>query len=144
MPLRLLDWSAILLLAATFILAGFLKATDAAAFAEAIAAYRLLPLPLLPLVAATLPWLEIFIGIALFIPFVRRGATLIIILLLVIFTAALFSALLRGLDAECGCFSRHGVSLKLALLRDLLLLVPATFLIIRSWQSSEEKPQSPP
>jgi putative oxidoreductase len=94
------------------------------AFAQAIANYRLVPMPLLHPFAWILPLLEAVVGAALIVGWRRRGAALLAALMTVMFIIAIAAALLRGLDISCGCFDTtdgHGVGLDL-LLRDLLLL----------------------
>ncbi len=87
----------------TFICAGALKAMDPAGFAADVENFRLLPHALASVVGVWLPWLEIFCGLALVTGFLRRGATFLLIAMLVIFLAALGSAWVRGLDIACGC-----------------------------------------
>lgn len=74
------------------------------AFADAIGNYRILPDSLVNLAAVTLPWLELFTGLALILGLAAPGAGLVASGLFAVFTAALVSAIARGLDIECGCF----------------------------------------
>ena len=69
--------------------------------------YHLLPDNLINLAALVLPWIELVAGIALLLPAPtwRRAAALILVVLLVIFTAAIAINLERGLDIDCGCFT---------------------------------------
>ncbi len=115
-----------LVLAAVFIYAGFIKASDVVAFAGQIANYQILPYAWNYLVAATLPYLEILCGVLLFINRRVRPALLVVLVLNVIFIAALASAMIRGFDIDCGCFkpgSETPTTPLMAILRDLLLLV---------------------
>jgi len=117
-----------LALGALFLVAGILKARDVTAFAGEIAAYRLLPYALNYLVATTLPYVEILAGGLLLWGRKVRGAALLTALLTVVFVGAILSALLRGLQIDCGCFGGGpGQSLWFALLRDLGILVLAHF-----------------
>src|SRR5262245_37240669 len=92
-------------LALLFGLAGAAKLSNTTAFAEEIANYRLLP-ALAPLLAVTLPTIEIATALALaFAPRAwRAGAALLALLLLVAFTIAVTAAWIRGIDVACGCF----------------------------------------
>lgn len=75
-------------------------------FAVAIYRYQLLPHAAINGLAVFLPWLEITCAAALFVlPRWRRGALLLVILMLLVFTTALGLNLYRGLDIACGCFS---------------------------------------
>lgn len=121
-----------LFLGGVFLYAGLLKAFDVTAFASQVAAYQLLPYALNYLVAATLPYIEILVGILLILNLRVRPALLVLGGLNLCFMAALISVLLRGLDIDCGCFDPTGKSSTgpgAALLRDLVLMG----LIIMTW-----------
>lgn len=107
-----------------FIWASLDKLAHPAAFAKAIHHYRLVPYPLLHPLALLLPAIEFVAGTALLAGWRRRGAAVLCLGMLLVFVAAIASALVRGLDISCGCFDTdggHGVGLDL-LWRDLLLL----------------------
>jgi len=112
----------------TLVWASLDKLAHPAAFAESIHHYRLTPIALLHPFALLLPMVELVAGAALILGVVRRGAALIAAFLLVVFIAAIASALARGLDISCGCFNTaSGDKVGLDLLwRDVLLLVAAT------------------
>jgi len=88
-----------------FIYASLDKIWNPGLFAKAISNYRILPLPLLHISAIILPWLELLCGLALVFNRFQRAALTIVGGLLVIFILAILSAMLRGLDFNCGCFS---------------------------------------
>ena len=54
--------------------------------------------------AAVLPYVQLLTGLCLFANFFRPGANMLAVALLGIFTLAQFSALIRGLQIDCGCF----------------------------------------
>ncbi|MDE3083778.1 MAG: DoxX family membrane protein [Verrucomicrobiota bacterium] len=111
-----------LMAAALFVYSGAIKAADPAVLADSIDHYRLLPYFAIAPFALYLPWLEIICGLALGFGFARRGALAVLLVLTVIFTAAIGSAWLRGLDIDCGCFGgADPTPLYLAFARDLLL-----------------------
>lgn len=116
-------------LGAVFFYAGALKINDPQAFAGNIAAYKLLPYFANYLTAAILPWLEVFCGLLLIIGLRVRAAAAMVILLNLIFMAALAVAMVRGLDIDCGCFKQGGSKTPawLALARDAVLLSMALF-----------------
>lgn len=99
-------WLARLAVAIVFIWASVYKIWDPAAFARSIYNYQILPGNLINATAILMPWLELLCGMALLAaPAMRRGAALWILGLLVVFTIAIASAMLRGIDISCGCFS---------------------------------------
>lgn len=109
---------------ALFAFAGVMKTLDPAAFLKAIENYQLLPHGPAAFAAFYLPGLEILCGTGLMFKRLRKGATLLLILMTLVFLAALLSAWARGLNIECGCFGdgdgapNYGV----ALARDLTIL----------------------
>jgi hypothetical protein len=94
-------------------------------FAKAIGNYRLLPNWMNRAMAATLPWIEIAAGLALFTRRFRYEGALAISVMLLMFIVALTHAIRNNLDIACGCFSISARSQKLGvntLLFDLALL----------------------
>jgi uncharacterized membrane protein YphA (DoxX/SURF4 family) len=91
-------------LAAIFVVAGFSKIADPPGFAHEIHNYRLVPGALVNALALGLPWLEVALGVALFLGIARRTAAGIVGLLLAVFLVALSINLARGHPIDCGCF----------------------------------------
>lgn len=123
---RLCAW----LLGAAFLLAALPKIADPPGFAEALHAYRLLPAALLSPIALLLPWLELWMALALISGRAQRSAALLAGLLLLGFMAALAINLVRGNPVDCGCFGKDLIvrsvaerlaRMRLDLLRDALL-----------------------
>ena len=112
-------------LGALFVFAGATKAYDPGAFAIEIQRYQLVPWILAALISVYLPWLEMLSGALLLLKRFERGALLLTTLLLLIFTLALASAMLRGLSIDCGCFGKAftATGTMVPLLRNLLLLL---------------------
>lgn len=111
-----------------FLYAAGDKVLNPQQFAQSIANYQILPLEWVGLFAATLPWLEVLVGFALLIGWFVPGAASLATAMLTGFAVALGSAIYRGLDIACGCFSADpGATANLmpALLRDLGLLALA-------------------
>jgi hypothetical protein len=109
------------------------KAGDGWAFAELLANYRLLPAAINQIAAVVIPWCEVTSGILIFLNLWIRASCLLAAALFVAFGGAVASALLRGLDIECGCFgtgSGGRVTLRLFLV-DLAGLGLALFLFQR-------------
>jgi uncharacterized membrane protein YphA (DoxX/SURF4 family) len=127
-------------LAAVWIVAGTLKVTDLAASARAVNAYRLMPYDAAKIVGAVQPFLEIALGLLLLIGLAVRLSAGISAVLLVVFIAGIVSAWARGLQIDCGCFSKGG---ELAggqtpdyaweIARDVGFLVLAGILLWKPW-----------
>lgn len=119
-------------LGAIFIYAAIPKIADPVAFAGSVAAYRILPYFWSYLAAATLPFLELICGVLLICGIRVRTGALIIAALNLLFIAALASAIVRGLDIDCGCFRQGGEKTPpwVALVRDAVFLV-MTFAVLR-------------
>jgi uncharacterized membrane protein YphA (DoxX/SURF4 family) len=108
MSRSLIGWLCRIFLGALFIYAGAIKIVDPAGFAESIFRYQVLPGNLVNFVAITLPWLEVFIGLAVMLPTrLSDAAALWILLLLLVFTAAVAFNVWRGIDISCGCFTTN-------------------------------------
>lgn len=107
-PRRFLRLARILtavLLAGIFLIAAAPKLADPDAFAGALARYRLLPDTWINLFALWLPCLETVAAVALLLPRWRRAGAGWLALLLTAFTAAMLTAVFRGLRIACGCFA---------------------------------------
>jgi len=89
-----------------FIVASSDKVSDTAAFAVSIDSYKLLPHDASLVAATVLPWMELVSGVLLVLGVWHRGAGLLLFGLLAVFTVAVASALVRGLDITCGCFTQ--------------------------------------
>lgn len=102
---------------------AFGKIADPAGFAESVAAYRILPNVLVNPFAMVLPWVEVFVGLSLINRISVSGSALLAIVLSFVFLVAVISAMVRGLDIECGCFTvaKSKVGWEL-IARDLILL----------------------
>jgi prepilin-type N-terminal cleavage/methylation domain-containing protein/prepilin-type processing-associated H-X9-DG protein len=74
-------------------------------FHEAVLSYQLMPGWACNIVSATLPPLQLVLGVALVsISILRRTAGLVSAILFLVFVVVQASVLARGLDINCGCF----------------------------------------
>lgn len=64
----------------------------------------LMPARLLSFGAASLPGIELVVGVALVVGLWKRAAALTALGLFAVFALSLTSVLARGIDADCGCF----------------------------------------
>jgi uncharacterized membrane protein YphA (DoxX/SURF4 family) len=125
-------------LAAVFLVAGGTKVGDLAASGRAVNAYRLMPYDVAKVVGAAQPFLEIALGLLLLVGLAVRLSAGIGAVLLVIFIAGIASAWARGLQIDCGCFSKGGdlaagkvPTYGLEILRDVGFLVLAGILLAK-------------
>jgi uncharacterized membrane protein YphA (DoxX/SURF4 family) len=123
-----------IIIGGAFIMAGVLKIADPAKFALDVSHYRLAPYEMINLVAILVPWIEVTVGLFVVTGIWLRAATLVIIGLSLMFLVVISSALVRGLNIECGCFGtvggKHIGWVNLAIDSTLLLL--ALILVSRS------------
>jgi putative oxidoreductase len=82
------------------------KLADPDAFAVSISNYRIVTAVPALLLATVLPWIELLCGLAFLFGLWVQGTALLTFSMLVVFTGAVVSALLRGLDISCGCFTQ--------------------------------------
>lgn len=87
-----------------FILAGIEKIANPEGFAISIENYKVLPVQIVNLLAIPLPWIELIPGLFLLFGISVKENSLIINSLLIVFIILVLTAVLRGLDIECGCF----------------------------------------
>lgn len=145
-----------LLLAGIWLVAAAGKLQQPKAFLRAVVGFDLVPGALVPWVAATMPGVELAMGLVLLAAVFRRptgsgtwpaladAAAWLSFILLSVFTVALVVNLLRGVTMDCGCFDVLGEHLGRwipalkprnagwdTVARDLVMLVPAALLLRR-------------
>lgn len=127
----LLDLISRWLLAAVFFAASIPKILSPVTFAGVIGAYGLVPEMFLFPVAIVICWGEFITAIGLLLN--RRWALLSTLAFMVIFMVVLSYGIYLGLDIDCGCFGPEDPEhiafsgLRMALGRDLLLMIPLLF-----------------
>jgi len=116
-----------------FLVAGGFKIGHAAQFAQEIAAFGLLPQPVIAPLALLMPFLEVMLGVYLVIGLFARASAWAAALLLLIFDAAITSAVVRGLHLHCGCFGPNDqtVTTWTEVARDAVLVVLAVLVAVR-------------
>ncbi len=94
-----------LVFSGVFFWAGWGKLRDPLAFSDSVAAFRVLPHPVLvSLVAVCVPVLEWLVAVLLWVPRWHRAARWVMTGLFAAFTVALGVAQAKGLVIDCGCF----------------------------------------
>jgi uncharacterized membrane protein YphA (DoxX/SURF4 family) len=124
-----------LLVGGVFVYASIDKILYPVEFAKAVYNYQMLPLPLSNLMAMSLPWLELFAGLALLVGVLRRESALALSGLLVSFIIALSVNIYRGVDIDCGCLGLSGGGRTVGMMtvvEDVILLIGTLFLLSRA------------
>jgi len=91
-------------LGGVFLAAGIPKIMGVDAFAISIATYEVLPLTLVNVQAIVLPWLEVFTAVLMIVGFRTKAQALAINGMMVMFIVAIYIAMSKGIQAQCGCF----------------------------------------
>ena len=132
-----------LALGGIFIYASLSKIDDPAAFADAIDKYEMLPELVIGPIALGLPMLELLAGLMLVATPWRREGALLVTAMLAVFLVGLTQAYVRDLDIDCGCFGfdesapTGRAAIMLDILRDILMIVPAIWLMKRDKDESK-------
>lgn len=123
-----------LVLGGVFVYASFDKILHPTEFAKLVYNYQMLPVPASNFLAMSLPWMELFAGLALIVGVLRAESALLLSGLLVVFIIAISVNLVRGVDIDCGCLSVSGGGRSigvLTVLEDILLLAAAAWIVAR-------------
>jgi uncharacterized membrane protein YphA (DoxX/SURF4 family) len=122
-----------LVLGAVFVYASIDKIQHPAAFAKQVYNYQMLSVTASNLFAVTLPWMELFAGLALIVGVFKGESSLLLSTLLVIFVAAISVNLYRGVNLDCGCFStaEGGRSIGMLTVAQDVGLLAAGLLVLR-------------
>lgn len=89
----------------TFGLAGLVKLGHPTGFATDIRDYEVFPEQWTNLLAIWVPWIELIVALLMAFRIWHRETRVIIATLLVMFLTIKMSAVARGLDVECACFT---------------------------------------
>ena len=135
---KMLEWLLRLCLGGLFVWSGVVKLQDLPAFLESVGNYQFefLNEPYDAVVAYTLPWVEVFAGLAVICGFGKAGGLVIIMGMLASFCWALLDAWSKGLNINCGCFSKSSelVNYPLKLAENAGIFVVALVLLIMAFR----------
>lgn len=87
-----------------FLVSGLAKISDPYRFILTMREFRLFPEGMVPFTAVYLPWLEFVVGLFILIGLLHRPSAVILAGLNLLFTAAIVSVIVRGIEVDCGCF----------------------------------------
>jgi uncharacterized membrane protein YphA (DoxX/SURF4 family) len=132
MILKIIHWLCRLFLAGVFLYSGHIKIQGPLQFAVALTGYQLIPERLILPIATYFPWVEVLLGIALFIGWKIRYFAAAATALLLFFSSLLTITYLRGIEASCGCFSFDDPISLVTILRDGLIVLPAIYLLLEN------------
>ena len=131
-----------LVLGGVFIYASIGKLINPEYFMKSIGNYKILPPIMVKMTAYLLPIIELVFGVFLVLNIRPKLAAIVLGGLLIIFIAAISFALIRGININCGCFIQSQMIEKVtafdnikAIIRDLLLLIPAVLIIKKSYRN---------
>jgi uncharacterized membrane protein YphA (DoxX/SURF4 family) len=130
--LRALHWTCRIVLGGIFLYTGHIKLESPLQFAAILFGYKLFPDALIVPLTYYFPWVEISLGILLLVGWKIRYVSLGACGLLATFIAVLTSSYVRGIDANCGCFSFNDRITPLTILRDGIIILPAIYLAVDS------------
>jgi putative oxidoreductase len=104
-------------------------------FAMSIDSYQLLPTPLVELLARTLPWFELALGLVLIAGWWLRITSTMISALLLVFFSLIVRAALKGQEISCGCFGPGETISWKTMLRDGSMLAGSLFVTAMAFVS---------
>jgi putative oxidoreductase len=128
-PLRWLELVLRIVLGGIFVYAAWVKLRDPwELYALAINSYEVLPLWAVEVVARSLPWLELAIGVGLIAGIWLRISATVTSLLLMVFFGLMVRAFAKGMQINCGCFGGTDIISWRTLLRDGSMLAASLLL----------------
>jgi uncharacterized membrane protein YphA (DoxX/SURF4 family) len=122
------------LLGGLLLAAGVLKVGHPAALAANIAAFRLLPAFIVGPLAFALPYIELLLGAYLVAGLFTKVVAAIVAVQFAAYAAAIASAVLRHIPANCGCFGPNDTAVAdwPHVAFDLVLVAAALFVAYRA------------
>jgi len=127
-------------LGAVFVYAAYTKLRNPwPLFAMSIESYHMLPTWISELIARSLPWFELLLGVLLIVGLALRWVAAAAALMLISFFSVMLRAQAKGLTIDCGCF---GVGEQLGpktLIRDGLLVALAIAVTVGAFLARRQR-----
>lgn len=95
-------------IALLFIITGAGKIADPQQFSMAILKYRIFDLFFANIIAIYIPWFELVVGVLLLFGSYIKENIIFIDLMLIFFNVLIITAIIRGLNIDCGCYGAAG------------------------------------
>jgi uncharacterized membrane protein YphA (DoxX/SURF4 family) len=112
-------------------------------FAMSIDSYQLLPTPLVEILARTLPWFELALGLVLIAGWWLRVTSAMISALLLVFFTLIVRAAIKGQEISCGCFGPGETISWKTMLRDGSMLAASLFVTAMAFVSRRSPTSAP-
>jgi|SRR5947209_14261796 len=126
-----------IVLGVIFVYAAYSKLTESwRLFAAGIASYEVLPMWAVELLARTLPWFELLVGLLLIVGRWLRVSTVITSALLAVFFGLMVRAYVKGMTIDCGCFGPGETISWKTLLRDGSMLAGSLFVTAMAFRGA--------
>jgi putative oxidoreductase len=122
-----------IVLGVVFIFVSIEKIADPTAFAASISGYRLVSADPALFISTVVPWIEFLCGLGLLFGLFVRGSALLALVMLILFTAVVLSALWRGLDISCGCYTQDPTAERIGWWKagENVVLIGMSYLVLR-------------
>src|SRR5947209_7355142 len=123
-----------IVLGVIFVYAAYSKLTESwRLFAAGIASYEVLPMWAVELLARTLPWFELIVGLLLIVGRWLRVSTFVTSALLMVFFGLMVRAYVKGMTIDCGCFGPGETISWKTLVRDGSMLAGSLFVTVMAF-----------
>ena len=135
-------WVCVVGLSGVFLTSSVLKLLDLPAFYQSILSFHLISGTLALIPVYIVPSFELVCGIALWIPMLKRGASVCLAFLMILFTLMLADAWQRGIDVSCGCFGKADAASFTAakgIARDIVFFAMAAWVFFTSRNGRNRK-----
>ena len=125
----------ILILGSIFLYSGLIKIFSISSFAKIVSNYKILPENFVSFFSYLLPIVEMIFAVFLILRIFPKFSALVLSVLLLTFIITIFSNIVRGINTDCGCFSKSA-SKEINnwhnwgnIFRDILFLIPGIYII---------------
>ncbi len=106
-----------------FLISGLAKISDPVRFVLTLREFDIFPEIIVPFTAIYMPWLEFIIGLCIILGILHRASSFMLACLIFIFTIAIISVIIRGMEIDCGCFGLLADILKIPDMADMKAVI---------------------